>query len=817
MSEQEKHTTLPDEIINDELEIISARRHTVYGSDPEYADQLVNQQQNLRGLSISGGGIRSSTFSIGVIQSLAKAGLFKDFDYHSTVSGGGYTGSMLSTLLNSDQQTPDNFPLEMPVGAEESPQLQHLRNGSNYLAPGGFIEFVRLPAMIVRGLLLNFLLVLPWIMLLVILTEVIHENVPTLNFYQFISNSNLALYGFWSALGVAVYFLLNGFGNFKDKWNVRNTYELWVARGFMLVIILLLLSPTKEAIDLAIQAPWHSLRQAIADEYASHVWSVFAGLAVAGILVIKASENLSKIVGKLILIAVGIMGPAILFGVYLLLVVAQVDSPFMTLSSRFEVSDQPAPFGVTEITLNRDQIESFYDKDIDFGINPDIQRVTVTAAYCSNDNWVLRNPAEPGANPTIEDCTYVGSEIEARNLLRLQPERPWPEPEGLISDESEEVTYEIRGAKLHLGGTRGPTAMMDDWVFATLTVVLFIMNFIFANINTSSLHNFYRDRLSKLYLIRRGERGEVIHDDAIKLSSLNKQGTYVPYHIVNTTPNLQDDTSESQRGRDSDFFFFSKLYCGGTHCGYCKTMDMEKKDRHINLGTAMAISAAAASPNMGSTTVKSLIFIMTLLNLRLGYWVPNPSRVNANKFIPKLSGWYLMREALGFLKADTLRLNVSDGGHLENLAIYEMLRRRCRTIVCIDGEADKNHTFNGLITLIRIARIDLGVEIIIDLDRLRLKDNICEKHFAIGRIIYGESEEGQLIYIKSSYNDSCDENPFLRKYRAEYPDFPHESTADQFFNERQFEAYRALGESVGKKLVKGIKTGEVRWPVALRD
>ena len=165
---------------------------------------------------------------------------------------------------------------------------------------------------------------------------------------------------------------------------------------------------------------------------------------------------------------------------------------------------------------------------------------------------------------------------------------------------------------------RNRSTLMTDRDFILLTLMLFFLNYFFININQSSLHGFYRDRLSKLYLIQRNRKDEVSHNDNIKLSILNNSNTYVPYHIINTTLNLQGSVVESQRGRDADFFFFSKLYCGSSHTGYCQTKRMERYDRHLNLGTAMAISAAAAAPNMGATTVRSLIFILTLLNFRLG-------------------------------------------------------------------------------------------------------------------------------------------------------------------------------------------------------
>jgi hypothetical protein len=149
-------------------------------------------------------------------------------------------------------------------------------------------------------------------------------------------------------------------------------------------------------------------------------------------------------------------------------------------------------------------------------------------------------------------------------------------------------------------------------------------------------------------------------------------------------------------------------------------------------------------------------------------------------------------------------VNLSDGGHIENLATIELLRRRCKFIVIGDSEADALMHFNGLATLIRTARIDLGIHIDINLDELRLNaDRHSEGHMAIGQIIYpGEQERGYLLYLKSSCTG--DEDEVVGEYRQRSPDFPHESTADQFFNEGQFEAYRALGEHIGEWAVESL-------------
>jgi hypothetical protein len=154
---------------------------------------------------------------------------------------------------------------------------------------------------------------------------------------------------------------------------------------------------------------------------------------------------------------------------------------------------------------------------------------------------------------------------------------------------------------------------------------------------------------------------------------------------------------------------------------------------------------------------------------------------------------FLLLELFGNLNETWAFVNVSDGGHIENLGLYPLLARRCRLIIAVDGERDPKvkdrHKFSALSTAIRHAKIDEGIVINIDLRQIGNEDG---NHFAIGKIDYGpEFPSGWLVYIKSSLTQ--DENPYIREYSVKNPDFPHESTSDQFFNETQFECYRALG------------------------
>ena len=238
---------------------------------------------------------------------------------------------------------------------------------------------------------------------------------------------------------------------------------------------------------------------------------------------------------------------------------------------------------------------------------------------------------------------------------------------------------------------------------------------------------------------------------------------------------------------------------------------MERRVPSLGLATAMAVSGAAASANMGRHTLKLLTFSLSLLNIRLGYWLPNPAQLErfGNWFVrrlAKIGTYFFAMESFGRL--DTKRLNVylTDGGHIENLGIYELLRRRCKVIVASDAEADLAMVFPSFVELQVMARIDFGI--LIDLPWQQLQKSGLAvtdtslygpdgppgrqgPHIAVGTIHYSSTEKGVLIYIKSCL--SGDENDYVLDYKRRNASFPHESTLDQFYSEEQFEAYRALG------------------------
>jgi hypothetical protein len=340
----------------------------------------------------------------------------------------------------------------------------------------------------------------------------------------------------------------------------------------------------------------------------------------------------------------------------------------------------------------------------------------------------------------------------------------------------------------------------------------------------------YGNRLIRAYLgaSNLGRRGHPFTgfdpgDNKVRMADLvpGSNGYRGPYLLVNAAINLVRTTRLAWQQRKAGAFLFSPLYCGyefpraaareglpgeNDRGGYAPSRayaDGMRSDKGISLGKAMTISGAAASPNMGYRTTPAIAFLMTVFNVRLGWWLPNTGVGNGNLWRrqgPSLGLLFLARELLGLTDAGRNFAYVSDGGHFENLGVYELVRRRCRYIVACDAEEDAGMTFAGLGIAIERCRTDFGIPIDIDVSQLRHDPATGQSrwHCAVGRIRYGQADpgmsDGTLLYIKASLTG--DEPQDVTAYAVGHAGFPHESTADQWFDELQFESYRALGQHI---------------------
>lgn len=370
------------------------------------------------------------------------------------------------------------------------------------------------------------------------------------------------------------------------------------------------------------------------------------------------------------------------------------------------------------------------------------------------------------------------------------------------------------------------------------------------DINEFSMHHFYKNRLVRAYLGASRPRERrwpnaftgFDMDDDIRLSRFHHKdkathrgdawtncrcGYIGPYPIINTTLNVtRGDMARQERKAES--FIFTPFWSGFdftrkqtsvpsqslSEYAFRPTGNFAFRNQGIFLGTAMAISGAAFTSNAGFHTSPSLAFLLTAFNVRLGWWIGNPA--NKKKWCkssPRIGLWCLLRELTAQTETDADYLLLSDGGHFENMGLYELVRRRCRYIVVSDAEEDAKFKLEGIGGAIRKCRVDFGVVIDLDLEALQpLGDPAKSRlHYSIGRILYPEHLPGDtrpvkgqenpcgvLIYIKSSITG--DEPVDVAEFRKRQPHFPHDSTANQFFDESHFESYRALGHHATQQI-----------------
>jgi hypothetical protein len=298
-----------------------------------------------------------------------------------------------------------------------------------------------------------------------------------------------------------------------------------------------------------------------------------------------------------------------------------------------------------------------------------------------------------------------------------------------------------------------------------------------------------------------------------------------PLPILNTSLNVVRGKELALQTRKARSFAFTPLYAGFTReiiggsewqSAYASTKDSGSNqkgcEQGISLGTAIAISGAAASPNMGFYSQPALAFLMTLFDVRLGWWIANPMNEKTWPIGgPRLGFWWLLRELLGATNDDSRFVYLSDGGHFENLAVYELVRRGCKLIVASDASCDPSAGFGDLYNAIERCRTDFGVEIELpDAILTQRQNGRAQTHFAKGTIHYSSlpEENGTIIYLKPTL--VANDPPDILGYTATNPNFPDDTTANQWFDEAHFENYRALGEVTGNDAESAIREAIVQ-------
>jgi hypothetical protein len=344
-------------------------------------------------------------------------------------------------------------------------------------------------------------------------------------------------------------------------------------------------------------------------------------------------------------------------------------------------------------------------------------------------------------------------------------------------------------------------------------------------VDRTKLRTDYHILLNRLVL-------EAAYPKVFKLSSFPTP-PYKLMHVINTTLNLVGGDNLAWQQRKAEPFSISPLHAGCFRVGYRNSRDYGGRDSNgISIGTAATASGAAASSNMGYYTTSPVIsLLLTIFNVRLGLWLGNPGPHGKDTYhlaSPRLSFKPVVSEAFGLTDDTNGYIYLTDGGHFENLALYEMVLRRCHFIVVSDGAQDGDFRFGDLGNAVRKIRIDFGVPIEFTDMPIYPKSPPAEEgggtYWAIARIRYScvdtvwdetqgkavPAPDGMLLYIKPTLYG--DEPRDVLEYKKSFPTFPHQSTGDQFFDEPQFESYRMLGSHVMDKIC-----GEGRNPLDLRD
>ena len=254
----------------------------------------------------------------------------------------------------------------------------------------------------------------------------------------------------------------------------------------------------------------------------------------------------------------------------------------------------------------------------------------------------------------------------------------------------------------------------------------------------------------------------------------------------------------------------------------------------ISLGTAMAISGAAVSPNMGYYSSPSIALLLAFFNVRLGWWLGNPGQKGNDSYAtegPDFAIKPLIQEAFGLTTDDKQYVYLSDGGHFEDLGLYEMVRRRCRFIVVVDAGEDAHLAFDDLGNAVRKIYIDLGIRIdfegLQDLRNRPPRAPIGEQRQTSRTMPLGSSTtrrptatscgNGTILYIKPALHWT--EPAGIASYAAAHHAFPHETTTDQWFTESQFESYRSLGFEITEHILrtKDIDTPPGQSKITLQE
>ncbi|MGE3875609.1 MAG: patatin-like phospholipase family protein, partial [Parvibaculaceae bacterium] len=870
-----------DQMLRDELAAISAKRDAARKLHENLYHPQPGEGPYTVGLALSGGGIRSATVSLGVMQKLAGAGLLKHVDYLSTVSGGGYIGSAVTWWLRGNARneppnesmydTGDRFPFGTndprlpdpsadagPGGARQLTPLEFLRVQGNYLAPGNGLTVWSAVAVVARAILLNLMI---WIPVAALVIGVIYAlgQLPFLKGLPFavrmaapgaletaadiVGSSGQVevnqtvppafLLMLVLAIALSVLFIagsvvhsLLSWTNLKESAAAprpddaeppaeRAKWYSWLLAGFLALIGLVLLVATVLWVHPAIETLFAQTdvgtQRAMPGLLQAGILLIILVIGTVIAFVVMGRRNLKMalkgenqtavamtLLGLFVLLALGYLAdqfvpaggsfwarlPELLLFVfavsYLLFAVYLIGLLVRHVLRAQAVGDPQAVMQVPTLALleyrARRVFEWFYGRTLFWIIVlvliGSLPLVSGYITYGLSGVWTALG---------------LGVTLAGNLASRVRGDSRLTEITIIIGAALFAYGILLVGHHLALSFMNGDVTARA--LIAAAVVVALVAGW-FVNTNHIGLHRFYRDRLMEAFLPDAASlRGDVnaaatAANERQLVDCWNEAWAKGPYQIVNTCVVLANSPQRKYRLRGGDNFILTPEFIGSSAIGWYPTRETANSD--MTLASAMAISGAAANPRgaasgRGPTRSPFVSLVMSLLNIRLGYWIPNPLHGvprlmlrRPNHFWP--GGAYAATRG-GY--TETARwLEIADGGHFENLAIYELVRRRCGLIVVCDGGQDVASSYRDLVASVQRIGQDFGATVTFDMqvkngggfDASGLAQMIAdpkltdypkgaefaEKGYVVGRIDYGARggngwpESGILIYMKSA-------------------------------------------------------------------
>jgi len=694
------------------------------------------------GLALSGGGIRSATFSLGLLRELSAQGLLHRFDYLSTVSGGSYIGAYYAALFakrreaepligadafQSSTSAAASDPFSLHSGKARA-SLDWLRQSGRYLAPSGSGDYWYALGLLVRNWLGLHLVIGSAMMLMALIA----------------AGFRLLMFGaLWPNIRPGPTALLHAplllFLLVPVTLHVILAWGYWMTkRGTTAPTTFAQFGSTVLAIGGIILAASETARE-WAFPGVDHVREGAAGLAffaIAGLLALALSclrappaadgeetwdSRRKWLTGPLRWCASS----------FVLILVAAIVDALGFLFYRFVYDD---------------------------GAWPIVVPAAVAAVAVPAGRWLLArlvqlsgsvsSPAAGGAKGkprffTPERLLSAGAAIAALVLIALviglwtvlAYRAVWPDL-GSAQPRTTGAACPLTGGDSVwlactplVDGAWGPViTVWASWT-AILAFLSFCIAFSPAFLNLSGLTSFYAGRLRRAYLgagnaKRLGldaegepQDGRTALDrweasDDILLEDYFKPGSAAPLHLINITLNETRGTGsnivqQDRRGRNL-VVSPTGIYCESDTTGKLYRVRFNEGDHEpLPLSAWVAISGAAFSTGLGSRTGFPKTQLAGLANVRLGYWWRARSGLG-NSITQK----DLLREFTGdFSGPNEKYWYLSDGGHFENTGAYELIRRQLSFIVVSDNGMDERFEYEDIANLVRKARIDFDCEI----------------------------------------------------------------------------------------------------------